>query len=157
MFDLYEESRNAALWLPAKGDWLKSDWKQPRASVKFTLPKGAVIKVDRIFIRKGSSDFDSISFYLDRSTLLKYDTKYSNLIAKIAKVTGVCRFWVKLADANKIKYECDSETKEIIQDEAGIPLKEHLKVFDDALAEINSLKRDLIGHTIVSKNELFYN
>lgn len=34
-----------------------------------TLPKGAVLKVDRVYIRKGAGDFSSYSFLLDPDTL----------------------------------------------------------------------------------------
>jgi hypothetical protein len=53
----------------------------------YTLPAGTVLKVDRIYIRKGKgmSDYSSVTFY---ATIGK--KKY--------------RFWSKLADVNNIKF-----------------------------------------------------
>lgn len=53
-------------------------------SVPITLPVGTKLKVDRIYIRKGASDFSSISFF---ATIDKKDY----------------RFWAKLADVNTIE------------------------------------------------------
>lgn len=100
-FDLYEESRNDALWLVLTGK--RPEWCLRTPNKKsFVLPKGTVITVDRIYIRKGSSEFSSVSFNLDRKTL---NADHSKIIAKLAKAKGRCRFWVKLVDTNKITYE----------------------------------------------------
>lgn len=61
-----------------------------------TLPEGTKLTVDRIYIRKGQRDFNSISFHA-------YLELYSVGSAKPTKIKG--RFWVKLEDANKIQME----------------------------------------------------
>lgn len=57
---------------------------------KTSLPKDTVLRVDRIYIRKGSSDFDSVSFRIVECP-----------IKKLCKQ----RFWVKLEDANQIVFD----------------------------------------------------
>jgi hypothetical protein len=47
------------------------------------LPIDTVLRIDRIYIRNGASDFDSISFY-----------------AEIPKIKSKPRFWAKLVDIN---------------------------------------------------------
>jgi hypothetical protein len=49
----------------------------------FTLPKGTVLELDRIYIRKGAKEFSSTTFKLRKEKV---------------------RFWVKLADANRIEF-----------------------------------------------------
>lgn len=56
------------------------------------LPAGTVLKVDRIYIRKGSPDYDSLSFYIVKSPVLQ-------------NKKGKCRFFAKLIDVNQIEYE----------------------------------------------------
>ncbi len=56
-----------------------------------TLPKDSILAFDRIYIRKGASDFSSISFYLKDSNILSTKKKP--------------RFWAKLVDCNKIQFE----------------------------------------------------
>ena len=53
--------------------------------ILYTLPKGTLLQIDRIFIRKGKEEFSSITFkILD-------DTKR--------------RFWAKLADVNNMEFK----------------------------------------------------
>jgi len=49
-----------------------------------TLPERTVLKVDRIYVRKGAGDFDSITFYVESCPLFKSKP----------------RFWAKLTDIN---------------------------------------------------------
>lgn len=65
----------------------------------FTLPKGSVLRVSRVYIRQGTSDtYDSITFWLkDTSLVDPSDPKGKK------KVKG--RFWAKLADVNKMECE----------------------------------------------------
>ena len=76
-------------------------------SVALTLPKGAELIVQRIYIRAGQKEWDSLTFTLKvlpppkskSSKSLKNETT-----KKIAsKATG--RFWVKLRDINGIEFE----------------------------------------------------
>jgi hypothetical protein len=102
------------IWIPSLGDKLilKSDWtfalhceQRNKSLMKYfempvtgfscmvgepkivTLPKGTILKVDRIFIRQGAEGYNSVTFRWSASK---------------------CRFWVKLYDVNKMeaaKYE----------------------------------------------------
>lgn len=56
-----------------------------------TLPKGSVLIVDRIYIRNGGSEYDSITFRLAETPTEKPKGKKS-----------LCRFWAKLRDVNQI-------------------------------------------------------
>lgn len=49
------------------------------------LPAGTILKVDRIYIRKGAADFDSVTFY----------ATYPGAPKKL-------RFWAKVADINGV-------------------------------------------------------
>lgn len=51
--------------------------------VRATLPEGTILTIDRIYIRKGKSDYDSISFY-----------------AQIPGIAKKKRFWAKREDVN---------------------------------------------------------
>ena len=53
--------------------------------LSYTLKKGTILIVDRIYIRRGSPEYDSITFK--------------------TKGNPVKRFWVKLADTNKIEFK----------------------------------------------------
>ena len=65
----------------------------------FKLPKGTVLKIDRIYIRKGKKDYSSLTFNI-------VDTTHSFLVdSKGKKVKGSMRFWATLDDVNKIVCE----------------------------------------------------
>lgn len=53
----------------------------------FTIPKGTELIVDRIYIRKGASNFSSVSFRIAKNKTLGYSG----------------RFWVKLDDVNTME------------------------------------------------------
>ncbi|CAD6562662.1 hypothetical protein ACFQ3P_38610 [Paraburkholderia sabiae] len=60
-----------------------------------TIPRGALLSIDRIFIRKGAPDFDSITFWLKaKSTPVAVNGR---LLKKSV------RFWAKLDDVNRIE------------------------------------------------------
>jgi hypothetical protein len=58
---------------------------------KVCVKQDSILSINRIYIRLGQRDFDSITFYLSG-------------IAN-GKAIKRARFWVKLEDANKIEYE----------------------------------------------------
>jgi hypothetical protein len=64
------------------------------ASIAVTLPAGTVLAIDRIYIRKGISDYSSLSFNLT-----------ATLDPLISAARGRKRFWAKLADCNRIVME----------------------------------------------------
>ncbi len=53
-----------------------------------TLPAGTVLKLDRIYVRKGVGDYDSLTFYI---------------VPKPKEKGG--RFFASLGDCNKMEYE----------------------------------------------------
>lgn len=61
-FDLYNEDRNQSL-MEFVGDTRQVEWYAPsQTSIPCTIPAGEILKVDRIYVRKGKSDFSSITF-----------------------------------------------------------------------------------------------
>lgn len=59
------------------------------------LPKGTVLKIERIYIRKGNDDFDSITFTCPEI----------KVVVPGRTTRRAVRFWVKLDDANNIQFE----------------------------------------------------
>jgi len=87
-FDLYGEQRNLGLFANLKIAVPRDpryNCHDERACVKATLAAGTVLTVRRYYIRLGQAAFDSVTFS-----------------AKIGK--RAVRFWVKLADANRIEF-----------------------------------------------------
>jgi hypothetical protein len=98
-FKLHREYRNdplrKALSMPAqgyRGDGDKSD--------DITLPKGTVLVIDRMYLRKGAEEFDSLTFRLHECP--------GKVRGKAVK--GKPRFWAKLADVNQIQCDVDPAT-----------------------------------------------
>lgn len=65
----------------------------------FTLPKGSILRVSRVYIRQQTSDtYDSLTFWLKKTSLIdQRDPKARK------KMKG--RFWAKLADVNTMQCE----------------------------------------------------
>ena len=68
-----------------------------------SVPKDTTLIVDRIYIRKGAGEFDSITFVIvdspnKRLVTKKYGGTFTN---------RQCRFWVSLDDDNKIFAEVE--------------------------------------------------
>jgi hypothetical protein len=92
-FTIQNERRNRRFWESYFGKPCPSDYVYSGGAkiwLQASLPKGTILKVDRIYIRQGMPLFDSITFNLT-NTATTFNTKG--------------RFWVKLADANKIEAE----------------------------------------------------
>lgn len=66
--------------------------------IKFTLPKGTELKIDRIYVRKGKSDYSSLTFNI-------VNTTHPFLVDKKGKKKGKLRFWATLDDVNQIQCE----------------------------------------------------
>lgn len=66
-FDLYCEDRNDTMITKFNVDLGqvpgKSWYHLHDKSVKCTVPAGSILKIDRIFIRKGAQEYDSITFF----------------------------------------------------------------------------------------------
>lgn len=68
--------------------WPKGDHRKPVSRHTFDI--GTKLKIDRIFIKKGISSFDSVTFILE-----KQDSGWKRNI----------RFWVKLYDVNTMIFK----------------------------------------------------
>lgn len=90
-FPLVHEYRNLKLLqsIGAVGQHINSyDFYGPsKKTSQYNLPAGTVLAVDRIYIRKGSADFDSLTFRI--------------LEAPNPAITG-SRFWMRLGDVNQM-------------------------------------------------------
>lgn len=60
-------------------------------NIPYTIPKGTVLIVDRVFVRAGARDFDSVTFIIQDDP--NFDTKND------------IRFYVRLSELNGIKFE----------------------------------------------------
>jgi hypothetical protein len=67
--------------------------------VNMTLPANTMLKVDRIYIRQGAGEYDSITFTVDDCPLPEIKPKK----IKGGRRAGILRFWAKLDDVNTIK------------------------------------------------------
>ncbi len=115
-FDLYDEDRNSSLieFLDHKRD---NSWSGRRGPWIATIRAGAILKVDRIYIRKGQDDFDSITFFWKdmrtEARIIQEDDwdSYDKHTKKCTRKMDVrvprkpVRFWVKLPDANNIEFD----------------------------------------------------
>lgn len=70
-----------------------------------TIPKDTLLQVDRIYIRKGSSDYSSITFYA--KNLGEIESKVSAWSSRPTKKIKkkALRFWAKLSDCNRITFK----------------------------------------------------
>ncbi len=87
--DIHTEYRNGTMmsWLTTIDPSIAQNWMYNDVNT-VTIPAGLNLTVDRIYIRKGSSDFDSISFNV-----------------RGIKGFGLVRFWVKLDQLQTLEYE----------------------------------------------------
>lgn len=98
--------------------------KEREPKVFITLRAGSVLKMDRIYIRKGQSGFDSCTFYLTSTPMIplvrveatpeltELTLKDSNAIdlkgksvpfTKKGSAKSIARFWAKLSDVNTME------------------------------------------------------
>lgn len=70
------------------------------------VPKGTILKVDRIYIRKGAQEYSSITFISQNSpnVLLKPKSKLTSLEKKKYPKFSTPRFFAKLKDVNNIEF-----------------------------------------------------
>lgn len=117
-FMLYDEYRNQTMTeqmgitFPPKPHFNRDE----NPPVLVTIPAGEKLKVDRIYIRKGAADFDSVTFlWTGRSTEPKIINRtmrrvngpndYQDIPYESKKPRKPVRFWAKLDDVNKIEFE----------------------------------------------------
>ncbi len=100
-FDLWGEYRNAKMLMqmgllpPTSSRWSSGYDKFRQSPARVTLMAGTHLRIERIYIRQGSSGFDSITFTV-------VNTPDKRFLSKRGTVSKV-RFWAKLADANRIR------------------------------------------------------
>ena len=70
--------------------------------INVTLPAGTELKVDRIYIRKGASDYSSITFYVTNLGKVFVNPVHN---PKNKKNKSSLRFWAKLSDCNNIVFK----------------------------------------------------
>jgi hypothetical protein len=94
-FDLYEEYRNEYLMNFFGFSDAQNNYYVPNPRVwKVTLPATTKLKVARIYIRNGMSEYSSLTFTIVETPLQS---------AGLAKRKGVrAGFWAKLADVNNM-------------------------------------------------------
>jgi hypothetical protein len=115
---LHNEERNETLMrLFNDTRDFESRWAKPpvpSSTVPVVIPAGEILKVDRIYIRKGQGEFDSITFlWVGKATPARTEfvpgldwgngRKDPDRTVKIPKKP--VRFWVKLDNANEIEFQ----------------------------------------------------
>jgi len=103
------ESESYQAYLKAFHEWNERAKQLAIEKVVVTLPKDTVLAIDRIYIRKGASDFSSITFYAKGMGETEVKNRWSGKITK----WKAQRFWAKLQDCNQIEFEL-MEEKEVI-------------------------------------------
>jgi hypothetical protein len=68
---------------------LLRDNKEKLLGTEITIPKDSILKVDRIYIRKGAGDYSSVTFYIESIPGIKFKKKI--------------RFFTSLRDVNNIE------------------------------------------------------
>lgn len=91
-FELFNEHRNNS-FVKQLGLATAVYWSETPVATQQTIPVGTELTVDRIYIRKNASEFDSLTFRVTK-------TRDPNPIPKVGT-----RFWAKLHDVNQM--ECD--------------------------------------------------
>lgn len=96
-FDVHHEYRNHSLLQYLYPADRLITW-DDSVKTPFTLPEGSVLKIYRIYVRRGKAEFSSITFTLsecpDPSLAPKKKGGYRSKAVS---------FWVKLEDANRIE------------------------------------------------------
>lgn len=97
---LYAEYRNRTLF---------NILNLPFKTTVIDLPKGLIIKVDRIYIRKGLSQYSSITF-----TCAKPKTKAEKAERPSNLIYGGIKFWVKLHECNELEMSLLKSNEETV-------------------------------------------
>lgn len=104
-FELFNEGRNGSL-MEKIGDPRRTcgTWANDYGAIPCTIPAGAVLKIDRIYIRKGKGDYSSITFLWKGEALpAKTETYSDGSTGRVPRIP--IRFWAKLDDVNNIEFE----------------------------------------------------
>jgi hypothetical protein len=92
-----------------RAEWLEKAKILGKNKISITIPAGTTLAVDRIYIRKGASDYSSITFYaknLGEVTMPGSRWSWGNPKSKKVKAQ---RFWAKLDDCNQIEFKLLSQ------------------------------------------------
>jgi hypothetical protein len=116
-FNLHAEDRNRTLgtingyecqWIQEalntpRGiyNWWVKEGEKRTYTIPIVLPPDTILKVDRIYIRKGAEDFSSISFYITNLPTTEIKTRSG----QPNKTKRAIRFWAKLNECNTIEFE----------------------------------------------------
>lgn len=115
-FGLYNEDRNQSLMELMK-DTRKVVWggSPDYGHIPCTIPAGSILKVDRVYIRKGKGEFSSLTFLWKGAYIpskmepwerWNRDTGRVEPTGEFQKIPRrPIRFWAKLEDVNNIEFE----------------------------------------------------
>ena len=104
-----EDSVSYQAYLEAYKEWNERAKALATKELTVTLPAGTVLAVDRIYIRKGASDYSSITFYAKGLGESEIKNRWSGKSTK----WKAQRFWAKLSECNQIEFELMDE-KEVM-------------------------------------------
>ncbi len=105
-FRLYNEYRNADL-LKQLGIPV-GRWDEQHKNYEVVIHAPAEMSVDRMYIRKGASDYSSLTFYLKQGAEVTWHQGVGQAKKIITK--GKTRFWAKLKDVNRMNVMVDLNT-----------------------------------------------
>jgi hypothetical protein len=116
-FLLYNEGRNESLMEFLK-DNRETEYATRMTGLPVTIPAGNILKVDRIYIRKGQEEFNSMTFLwkdmsipgrTEERTGSRFDSLFAKAPTKFKYTKKIpkkpVRFWVKMDDANQIEFD----------------------------------------------------
>lgn len=98
-FKLYRERRNSGLYEQLGTEKERSTYPRPS---EISILQGSILKVDRIYVRKGVKDYSSLTFNLQKGARVEFN-------GTIYTVKGA-RFWAKLSDVNLIYASVDKNS-----------------------------------------------
>lgn len=114
-FQLHDEGRNETLFvyldeekpdrIPTENYW--GGISQEPGFTEVELLAGSILKIDRIYIRKGLDEFSSVTFMLEGAKAPmprdKWDRKAKKYVPGVQN--RAVRFWAKLDDVNNIEFD----------------------------------------------------
>ena len=104
-FQLYNERRNETLMNVLGDNRPTASYVVSTDSIPATIPQGAILKVDRIYIRKGLDDFSSLTFLWKGEATDPMASRYTwRRDNDKKKRRRPVRFWAKLEDVNNIEF-----------------------------------------------------
>jgi hypothetical protein len=116
-FTLIGEYRNQKFYVQMHGEQPRGFWKhdgparyqhtQPYVEATTTLPAGSVLRVDRIYVKKGIGEFDSVTFICEAMPKSE-PTQREPWTKSKTKIVG--RFWAPLNQVNEIVGVWDAAT-----------------------------------------------